>query len=68
MERLPLWAFYPVVVDPVADLLNTTGMLTRPVGTPFYLPPEVKYLPTGGRYEAGPADIWAFGVMWLQCR
>jgi hypothetical protein len=68
VDQLPLWASYFVLADPVGDLRNTSGLFNRPVGTCFYPAPEVQRLVSGSSYESGPADMWAFAIIWLQCR
>uniref|UniRef100_A0A7S3JKZ1 Protein kinase domain-containing protein n=1 Tax=Euplotes harpa TaxID=151035 RepID=A0A7S3JKZ1_9SPIT len=44
------------------SLVKTRGMTANRVGTPLYMPPEIKNLEKGQSFEGMKADIYSFGV------
>jgi len=63
-KKLPLFASFFVVADPLADPRSMVKELTAQVGSRFYFAPEVL---AGSTYNH-KVDVWCFGVLMLQCR
>mmetsp|Transcript_91143 Transcript_91143/g.126558 ORF Transcript_91143/g.126558 Transcript_91143/m.126558 type:complete len:230 (+) Transcript_91143:272-961(+) len=44
------------------NVTNTRGLTNNKIGTPLYMPPEIKHLKKGEYYEGLKADIYSLGV------
>jgi len=44
------------------SVLKTKGLTSHKVGTPLYMPPEIKHLQNGNTFDGLKADIYSLGV------